>query len=248
MANLLNPTLVDGLWLWRQHLHEAAMVISTLVQEETVDAARELAREMAQHDRVVVLSNVGATEPLFWHVPAGRELDTVKPDLVLLLVPNQFTASARLLLATAHRVILLTGSDPEKQTESLRAMQMIIQKASPSRIDVVVVADCRETARETGSYLAGLANQHFGDRSTWRHLSIRRTKDALRGTEEGKMASTKSRLIPLSEAELRAKEWDESFRRAEKLLREAQDTLRRRLARSVSSAGSAAAEPQARAV
>ena len=46
------------------------------------------------------------------------------------------------------------------------------------------------------------------------------------------MTSMKARLVPLSEAEVRAKEWEDSFRRAEELLKEAQETLRRQLERS----------------
>ena len=241
LENQLNPTLVDGLWPWRQHLSEAAMVVSTLVREETVAAARELARELAQSDRTVVVTGAGATEPLFWHVPAGRQLDTVRPDLVLLLVRNQFSASSRLLLATAHKVILLTGTGPEAQVESLRAMQLIIKTASPSHVEVVVVADRPETAREIGTNLAGMAKSRFGDRTSWRHLPAQSIADAVRSTEEGKMASTKPRPVPFSEAELRAKEWEESFRRAEKLLQEAQATLRRQLERSAAPAQSAPA-------
>ena len=242
MENQLNPTLVDGLWPWRQRLSEAAMIVSTLVREETVAAARELARELAQSDRTVVVTGAGATEPLFWHVPAGRQLDTVRPDLVLLLVQNQFSASSRLLLATAHKVILLTRTGPEAQAESLRAMQLIIKTASPSEVEVVVVADRPEMARETGVNLVGMAKSRFGDRTSWRHLPAQKIADAVRSKEEGKMASMKPRPVPLSEAELRAKEWEESFRRAEKLLQEAQATLRRQLQRSAAPAHSASAD------
>ena len=44
--DLLNPTLADGLWPWRQHLSQAAMVMSTLVPRQAITAAKELAREM----------------------------------------------------------------------------------------------------------------------------------------------------------------------------------------------------------
>lgn len=245
LENQLNPTLVDGLWPWRQRLSEAAMVVSTLVREETVAAARELARELAQSDRTVVVTSAGATEPLFWHVPAGRQLDTVRPDMVLLLVQNQFSASSRLLLATAHKVILLTRIGPEAEAESLRAMQLIIKTASPSHVEVVVVADRPEAAREIGVHLAGMAKRRFGDRTSWRHLPAQRIEGAVRSVrskEEGKMASIRPRPVPFSEAELRAKEWEESFRRADKLLQEAQATLRRQLQRSATFAQSAPAD------
>jgi hypothetical protein len=226
----LNPTLVDGLWPWRQRLNEAAMVISTLLPEDTVHAATEFARDVARENRAVVLTGVGATEPIFWHVPAGRELDSVRPDVVLMLMPKYFTASTRLLLATANQVVLITGSSAEEQFESLKVMQFIVEKASPSHIEVVVVADGRPAAREAGTSLVRMASGRLGDRTSWRHLSARRVRDAIESEEEGQMSSIGVR--PVSETEQRAKEWEESFRKAEKLLTEAQETLRRQLERS----------------
>ena len=225
----LNPTLADGLWPWRRHLGDAAMVISTLMPQETVRAAQELARDLAQQDRAVVLTCVGASEPLFWHVPAGKELDTVTPDLVLLLVHKQFSASTKLLLATANSVVLITGSQPEDRIASLNVMQMIIQQASPDHIEVVVVADRRQTAREASVHLVRMANNRFGNRTSWRHLPARKIKEAVEDKEEGLMGSLRARPVPLSEAEVRAKEWEASFRRAEKLLEETQQTLQQLL-------------------
>ena len=228
----LNPTLVDGLWPWRDRLNEAAMVISTLEPQQTIPAAKELARELAQHDRAVVLTRVGASEPLFWHVPAGKELETVEPDLVLMLVHKHFAASTRLLLATAHAVVLITGSSPEDREQSLKMMQTIIQTGSPSHVEVVVVADRPDTAREASGHLLSMARDRFGDRTSWRHLSARKIRDAIRDTEEGPMALTKPRPVTLSEAELLAREWNESFHKAEQLLHEAHETLRRQLEKS----------------
>lgn len=225
----LNPTLVDGLWPWRQRLNEAAMVISTLLPEETVRAATEFASELAQEDRAVVLTSVGATEPLFWHVPAGRELDTLQPDVVLMLVPNYFTPSTRLLLATASHVVLITGSSTEEQFESLKVMQFILEKGSPSHIEVVVVTEGRPEAREASASLVRMARGRLGDRISWRHLSARRVRDAAGSKEEGYMSSKETQAVPTPKTTLQAKEWEENFRRAEKLLLEAQEALQRQL-------------------
>jgi len=225
----LNPTLVDGLWPWRRHLDEAAMVLSTLAPEETLPAAKELARDFARHDRAVVLSGVGAREPLFWHVPAGEQLDTVRPDVVMLLVQNRFTASTRLLLATARSVILITGSRPEDWPESSRMMQMIVDTSAPNHVEVVVVADNTDAAQETGGHLVGMADQRLGGRTAWRLLPAERIRRAESYKEEGQMASTRPQAVPLSEAQVRIREWEASFRRAEMLLQEAHDTLRRQL-------------------
>jgi len=225
----LNPTLADGLWPWRRHLGGAAMVISTLMPQETIRAAQELARELAQQNRAVVLTGVGASQPLFWHVPAGKELDTVTPDLVLLLVHKQFAASTKLLLATANSVILITGSRPQDRIASLNAMEMIVQRASPDHIEVVVVADRRHTAHEASVHLVRMANNHFGNRTSWRHLPARKIKEAIADKEEGPMASVRAQPVPLSETEVRTREWEESFRRAEKLLEEAHQTLQQLL-------------------
>ena len=230
-VNSLNPTLADGLWSWRQHLGDAGIVISALAPERGVRAARELARELAGPERTVVLTGIGASEPLFWHIPAGKEMDSVRPDLVLLLVQNCFTPSARLLLATANRLFLLAGSEPGEQADALRLMQIILRDASPSQIEVVAVSESLATAREATGHLVSLANGRFGNRATWRHIPARPVREAGHDEEEGTMASSKPRSLPLSEVELRAREWDESFRRAEKLLQEAQETLRRQLAR-----------------
>jgi len=239
LVNKLNPTLADGLWPWRQRLNEAAMVISTLLPEETVRAATEFASDLAQEDRAVVLTCVGATEPLFWHVPAGREFDTVRPDVVLMLVPNYFTPSMRLLLATARDVVLITGSSTAEQFESLKVMQFIVERASPSHIEVVVVADGRPEAREAGASLVRMARGRLGERTSWRHLSARRVKDTARSKEEGYMSSTEAQPVPMPKATLRAREWEESFRRAEKLLLEAQEALRRQLDRPASATSAA---------
>lgn len=233
METTLNPTLADGLWSWRQRLNDSAMVISTLVPGQTVRAATELARELAQPDRVVVLTGVGASEPLFWHIPAGKELDTVRPDLVLLLVQNRFTASTRLLLATTSRVILLVGTSPEEQAEALKMMRFITEKTSPSYIEVVVVADDRPAARDAGAQLVTMAGNRLGARAEWRHLSAWKIREGVGDKEEGSMASVRPQRVPMTDAELRAKEWEESFRKAEVLLHEAQETLRQQIARSV---------------
>jgi len=208
------------------------MVISTLLPEGTVSAATEFARDLAQEDRAVVLTSVGATEPLFWHVPAGRELDTVRPDVVLMLLPNYFTPSTRLLLATASHVVLITGSSAEEQFESLKVMQFIVEKASPSHLEVVVVAEGRPEAREAGASLVRMARGPLGDRTSWRHLSARRVRDAAGSKEEGYMSSKETRPVPAPKTTLQAREWEENFRRAEKLLLEAQEALRRQLERS----------------
>ncbi len=42
------------------------------------------------------------------------------------------------------------------------------------------------------------------------------------------MASTDREQAPLSDAEQQAREWEQSFRRAERLLEQAQETMRRR--------------------
>jgi hypothetical protein len=231
-VDTLNPTLADGLWAWRQGLDNAAMIVSTLIPQDTLSAARELARELAGADRAVVLTGVGASEPLSWFVPAGKELDSVQPDLVLLLIHKHFAASARLLLATASHVILITGDRPEDRAAAVRLMQMIVKESSPSHVEVVVVAEGRRAARDTGDDLVSMAAQRFGNRTRWRHLPARRLGDGTQTQEEGTMASTRSRSVPLSETEVRAREWEESFRRAERLLQQAQDTLRRQLERS----------------
>lgn len=237
----LNPTLVDGLWPWRQHLDDAAMVLSTLAPGETLSAARELARDLARPDRAVVLSGVGAREPLFWLIPAGKELDTVRPDLVLLLVQNCFSASTRLLLATARYVILITGSQPEDMAESGRMMQMIVRMAAPSHVEVVVVADSPNAAQETGGHLVGMASRCFGNnRTTWRLMPAQKIRDVETQEEERRMASTRLQAVPLSEAQIRVKEWEASFRRAEALLQEAHAALRRQLGEPVPSTHGAA--------
>ena len=228
----LNPTLVDSLWPWRHRLNEAAMVVSTLLPEDTIHAATEVARDVARQDRAVMLTSLGATEPLFWHVPAGRELDTVQPDVVLMLMPRYFTASTRLLLATASRIVLITGSGADEQFESLKVMQFIVENGSPTHIEVIVVADARPAARDTGTSLVRMASGRLGDRTSWRHLSARRMKDAIENEEEGHMSSTSVRSVPVSETRQRAIDWEANFQRAEKLLIEAQETLRRQLAKS----------------
>ncbi len=215
------------------------MVVSTLPPEDTVRAATELARDIAERDRTVVLTGVGATEPLFWHVPAGRELDTVRPDVVLMLVPNCFTASTRLLLATANQVVLITGSGQEEQFESLKLMQFIVNKGSPGHVEVVVVADGRPEAREAGTSLVRMAGGRLGNRTSWRHLSARRIRPAAPDKEEGNMAG--ARPVAVSDSTLRAREWEESFRRAERLLIEAQKTLRRQMEKSAQAMPSVAA-------
>ena len=232
LVSELNPTLVDSFWPWRQRLNEAAMVVSTLQPEDTISAATEFARDVAQQDRAVMLTSLGATEPLFWHVPAGRELDTVRPDVVLMLMPRYFTASTRLLLATAAQVVLITGSGAEDQFESLKVMQFIVENGSPSHIEVIVVADGRPAAREAGTTLVRMASGRLGYRTSWRHLSARRMRDAIENEEEGHMSSTGVRSVPVSETQQRTMEWEASFRRAEKLLVEAQEMLRRQLART----------------
>ena len=115
---------------------------------------------------------------------------------------------------------------------ALKIMHLIVQDASPSHVEVVVVADGLRTAREVGGDVMSMARNRFGDRTSWRHVPARRIQHVTRSQEEGRMASTRPRPVPLSEAELRAQEWEASFRRAESLLREAQDTLRRQLERT----------------
>lgn len=232
LVSELNPTLVDSLWPWRHRLNETAMVVSTLQPEDTVSAATEVARDVAQQDQAVMLTSLGATEPLFWHVPAGRELDTVRPDVVLMLMPRYFTPSTRLLLATAAQVVLITGSEPEDQFESLKVMQFIVENGSPSHIEVIVVANGRPAARETGTTLVRMASGRLGRRTSWRHLSTRRMRNATKNEEEGHMAATSVRSTPVSEMQQRTIDWEASFERAEKLLVEAQETLRRQLART----------------
>ncbi len=217
------------------------MVLSTLSPGETLSAARELARDLARPDRAVVLSGVGAREPLFWHVPAGKELDTVRPDVVLLLVQNCFSASARLLLATARYVVLITGSRSEDMAESGRMMQMIIRMAAPSHVEVVVVADSPNAAQEAGKQLIGMASRRLGNsRTTWRLMPAQKIRDADTQEEEKRMTSTRPQAIPLSEAQIRVKEWEASFRRAEALLQEAHAALRRQLGEAVPPSGGAA--------
>ena len=226
----LNPTLTDGLWSWRAQVNDAAMVISTLEPAAAACAAQDLARELAQPDRAVVLMGVGARAPLFWHVPAGKELDTVKPEVVLLLVQNKFSPSARLLLAMSHCVILITGDEPEEAAEASRLMGTIVQQSAASHVEVVVVSDSQSAAQEIGSRLAGLASAQLGNRTSWRRLSARKIRAAAH--EEGSMTSAKVRPFPLSEAESRAREWEENFRKAERLLQEAQEALRLQMERS----------------
>ena len=227
----LKPTVADGPAQWRQHLNQAAMVVSTLLPAETIAAAKELARDLAQDDRAVVVTGVGASEPLFWQVPAGKDLHSVRPDLVMMLARKQFSASTRLLLDTAPLVMLFTDGSSQHRLPALKLMQLIVQTASPSHIEVVVVADRQEGARETGTELVALANDRFANRTNWRHLPAQRIRPAAQDKEGAHMASTKSRPVPLSEAEIIAQEWDRSFRRAERLLQEAQDTLQRQLAK-----------------
>ena len=208
------------------------MIISTLLPEETICAAKVFARDVARRDRAVVLSRAGATQPLFWLIPAGKELDKVAPDLVLVLIQNTFTASTKLLLATANHVVLITGSSPDDRNESEKWLKMIVQESSPNHVEVVVVAEGRLAARETRDHLAGMADRRFGSRMSWRHLPAQRLKDAMPHEEEGTMPATKLPPVQLSEAELRAKEWEKSFHRAEKLLQEAHEALRRHWAKS----------------
>ncbi len=228
----LNPTLVDSLWPWRHRLNETAMVVSTLRPEDAVSAATEVARDVAQQGQAVMLTSLGATEPLFWHVPAGRELDTVRPDVVLMLMPRYFTPSTRLLLATATQVVLITGSDPEDQFESINVMQFIVENGSPSHIEVIVVANGRAAARDAGTTLVRMASGRLGHRTSWRHLSTRRMRRATENEEEGHMSATGMRSVPVSETQQQAIDWEASFKRAEKLLGEAQEALHRQLAKS----------------
>lgn len=210
------------------------MVFSTLSPDQTLSAARELARDLARPGRAVVLSGLGAPEPLFWHVPAGKELATVRPDVVMLLVQNCFSASTRLLLATARYVVLITGSQPEDMAESRKTMQTIIRMAAPSHIEVVVVTDSPDAAQETGGHLAGMASRSFGNgRTTWRLMPEQRIRHSDMQEEERRMGSTRSQVIQLSEAQIRAKQWEASFSKAEALLREARAALQRQLGEAV---------------
>jgi len=227
----LNPTLADGLWPWREGLDRAAMVLSTLVPAESLAATKEVARDIGREGRTVVVTAVGAPQPFFWHVPAGRELNSARPDVVLLLVHTGFTASTRLLLATAKRVMLITGSGPTAESQALKLMGASLEESGPGWLEVVVVSEGEPAARETGTTLAHAAGGRFGHRVSWRHLPARRVEDAIH-REKGTMASTRVRSAALSEAEVRAREWEESFRRAERLLAQAQETLRRQLERS----------------
>jgi len=216
----------------REPLGGPTMVFSTLAPTETVTAAKALARQFAEPDRTVVLTGSGASEPLFWHVPAGRDVGTVEPDLVLTLVHNQFTASARLMMATAKSVVLITGSREEDRVQSLRLMQLMVTRSSLSHVEVAVVADGPQAARAATGDLLSMARNRFGNRTGWRHVPAHRIRSVGHGEEEGRMSSDRPRTVTLTEAEMRAKEWEESFRRAERLLRDAQETLQRHLAKS----------------
>jgi len=155
------------------------MIISTLLPEETISAAKMLAKDAARRDRAVVLTRAGATQPLFWLVPPGKELDTVAPDVVLLLIQNKFTASTKLLLATATHVVLITGSSADDRSESEKWLKVIVQESARNHVEVVVVAEGRLAARETREYLAGTADRRFGGRMSWRHLPAHSVKNAM---------------------------------------------------------------------
>ncbi|MFO7898007.1 MAG: hypothetical protein R6V58_02980 [Planctomycetota bacterium] len=207
--------------------HEAAVVLSALPPQETAAAARELARELAGPGRAAVVARPGSPQPLFCHVPADRQAAACA-DVVLLLIGPSRSPSARLLLATAPRVLVLIAG------EGADAAEPVVTRAAESPasapVELVVVATDRQAADEAGARLAARAGDRLADRTTWRHLPAERITD--HANEEEPTMPTTRRPVPRSEARLRASEWEESFRRAEKLLQEAQDALKRRLVQS----------------
>jgi hypothetical protein len=227
--NGLNPTLVDGLWPWRSHLNDAAAVVSTLGHDDAVRAATEFARDLARHERTVVLAAAGAGEPLYCEVPEDRRLDCVRPDLLLLLVHNAFTASSRLLVTTAQQVVLITGLGTGEHDAARQLIDMLLDKASPGHIEIVIVADNRTAATDAGAELLLAASPRFGNRTSWRYLPAQRIHTADPDLEEGLMAiSTPTATM----TETPTKQWEDSFRRAEQLLAEAQQKLDHQLERS----------------
>jgi len=190
---------------------EAVAVVSTLSSDATIAAARAIAREFARDDRVVVLTSIGSSAPLYWHVPAGRQLEAARPDYVLLLVPKPFAPSSRLLLAMSRRIIMITG-DEALADESGKLEKLLSE--SGGRLDVYAVGN--EAAHRGTAAPAGVAN--------WHRLAAHDIHTSGDWEEETMGVDTKS--APMSETELRAKEWEENFRRAEKLLKEAAEALR----------------------
>ena len=212
----LNPTLCDGLWSWPQHLGEAIAVMSTLAPDETVAAARAIARDFARDERVVVLTSIGSTAPLYWHVPAGRQLEAARPDCVLLLVPKPHAPSGRLLLAMSRRVILITSNDARFSEDTGKLAKLI--DSSGGRLDVYTISDKAASA-------GGALSNNFSGRISWQTLSA----DDIRrgcGNWEDELMGADAKSAPLTEVEMRSKEWEENFRRAEKLLQEAAEALR----------------------
>jgi hypothetical protein len=227
----LNPTLVDGLWPWRAYLNEAAAVVSTLGHAEAVQAATAFAHDQARRERSVVLAAVGTGEPLYCEVPEARRLDCVRPDLLLLLVHNAYTASSRLLITTARQVVLITGLQATEQDAARQLIGLLLDKASPVHLQIVVVADSRDAADAAGGELLRAAASKFAQRTGWSYLPSQRVRKPVSSLEDSLMTSS-SATVPISEAQNRSQQWEDSFRRAELLLAEAQQTLAHQLERS----------------
>jgi len=223
----LNPTRTDEMWAWRSGANERVVVLSALPGDKTAAAARELAAELAGPDDVVLVTRAGSAEPLFCYVPPDYDDDGGGPDVVLLLVDVDRGPSARLLLATAPRLVIL--ADNEQPDAARPLLERAAESPSSTPVELVVVAGDDSAADATGARLVERSGACIAGRASWRHIP---TERVLQIMSEEEMPAMRTRPAPRSDTRLRANDWEESFRRAEKLLNEAQDDLKRRLART----------------
>lgn len=208
---------------WHERMADAIIIAATLPAQPALAAAQHIAREYARTDQTVVLTAIGARSPFFWHVPAGQPLETAEPDVVLLILENKFSPTARLLLSTAHQIILITGTGESDLVESRELMDAIRRQSVANHIEIVIVSESQAAAKTIGGQLTASTGGRLS-RVTWRRLPTQHIRQDREGT---KMQAAQPMM--LSDAENRSREWEENFKRAEEMLTEAKQALHAQL-------------------